>query len=555
MKIKSVVICGALLCAFYACKTDNSKPSLAVNTEVKQWKPTDTRSITGLLAKRGLIAKTDMATPGYVMFMPGQSKVTYLMDMDGKIVHKWTGDLASMNSYLLPNGHLLRLERDEDFPTFAAGGQAGRIREYDWDGNQLWNFKLADDDELLHHDMEIMPNGNILAICYDAKTPEQAIAAGRDPNHIPKAGIWPDKIIEIKPTKPEGGEIVWEWHMWDHLIQDLDKDKANYGVIADNPRKININVGDGEGGPPMTKEQVEGMKKSGFLTSNASIDNQGSDITHTNAVAYNPKLDQIAISVPGYNEIMVIDHSTTTAEAKTSSGGKGGHGGDLLYRWGNPANYGRGTKEDQKLFGQHDVKWIPEGYPGSGNLTVFNNDIANPENKLPSMWAAFGNAKTPDPEIAVGDFGNYSSVDEITPSVDNKGAYQLKEGAAFGPQEPTWRYMPPDKYSFYSAFISGAHRMENGHTFITSGATGRFLEVTPDHEIVWEYWNPYNDEYYLPDGSPTQPIGPFKYGQFRATHFPVNYKAFTGKDLKPMDKQPEPFVFKMPPPPANDSIQ
>ena len=89
------------------------------------------------------------------------------------------------------------------------------------------------------------------------------------------------------------------------------------------------------------------MKKMGFLTSNATVDNQGSDITHTNAVSYNPGLDQIVISVPGYGEIFVIDHSTTTQEAKGSTGGKYGHGGDLLYRWGNPMNYGKGTKEDQ----------------------------------------------------------------------------------------------------------------------------------------------------------------------------------------------------------------
>ncbi len=555
MKIKLMAISGALLCALYACKTDNPKPTLAVNTEVKQWKPEDTRSITGITAKRGLIKKEAAATPGYVVFQPAQSTQTYLMDLDGKVLHTWKGDLSSMQSYLTRDGHLFRLERDPDFPTFAAGGQAGRIREYDWDGNMLWDFEFANEKELTHHDFEIMPNGNILAISYDAKTPEEAIAAGRDPNHIPKAGIWPDKIIEVKPTRPSGGEIVWEWHMWDHLVQDLDSKKKNYGVIAENPGKININVQGDEGGPPMTAEQVEGMKKNRVLTSNATVENRGSDITHTNAISYNPALDQIAISVPGYGEIMVIDHSTTTEEAKGSTGGKSGQGGDILYRWGNPANYGRGTKADQRLFGQHDVKWIPDGYPGAGNLTVFNNDIPDPNNKLPGMWAALAAAKSPDPQVAVGDVGNYSAVFELTPPLEDNGTYQLPDNAPYGPAEPTWVYTAPDKYSFYSAFISGAHRMQNGNTFITSGATGRFMEVTPDKEIVWEYWNPYNDHYSLPDGSPAQPIGPFLYGQFRGTHYMADYPAFTGKELKPLESQPEPFIFKMPPPPAQDSIQ
>jgi hypothetical protein len=46
---------------------------------------------------------------------------------------------------------------------------------------------------------------------------------------------------------------------------------------------------------------------------------------------------------------------------------RGGRSGDLLYRWGNPANYDCGTAEDQMLFHQHDVQWIKPGLPGEGN--------------------------------------------------------------------------------------------------------------------------------------------------------------------------------------------
>ena len=535
----------------YSCKKETKDPE-PETVEVKQWNPEDTRSITGVTAKRGLISKTDESTEGYVLMMPSESSSTYLINTEGDVVHKWDSELASLHGYLLENGHLIRLERDMDFPTFAAGGQAGRIREYDWQGNLLWDYELATATELTHHDFEVMPNGNILAIAYEVKTPEEAVAAGRDPERTAKAGIWPDMILEIKPVKPSGGEVVWEWHMWDHLVQDIDETKANYGVIADHPRKININV-HGEEFPPMTEEQIEEMKEMGFITSNASVDNQASDITHTNAVAYNPELDQIAISVPSYSEIFIIDHSTTTEEAKGSTGGRWGHGGDLLYRWGNPENYGRGGKEDRRLYFQHDIKWIPEGYPGAGNLMVFNNDIEHPDNKLPSVWAAIMSAKSPDPQIAVGDLGNYSAVHEFAPPVDEQGNYILTEGEKFGPDQMEWEYIAPDKYSFYSAFVSGAHRMSNGNTLITSGAKGRFIEVTPSKQIVWEYWNPYNDHYRLPDGSPAQPAGPFMFAQFRATHFNPDYPAFEGKDLQPIDPQPEPFVFT-PPPVPQDSV-
>jgi len=414
--------------------------------------------------------------------------------------------------------------------------------EYDWDGNKIWDFEYANEKELIHHDIEIMPNGNILAIAYEVKSVEESIAAGRDPKHIPKAGLWPDKIIEIKPIKPNGGEIVWEWHMWDHLIQDIDTTKDNYGIISENPRKININASNGEGGPPMTKEQIDHMIQIGFMTSNATVENRGSDISHINAISYNSTLDQIVVSSPHLSEIYIIDHSTTSSEAKGTTGGNKNYGGDLLYRWGNPQNYHRGTKENQQLFGQHDVKWIPKGFPGEGNLTVFNNDIESPTNRIPSIWAAIMSSKSPDPRVPIGDFANYSAVYELNIS-DN---YNISKDGVFGPSEPSWTYMSPDKYSFYAAFVSGAQRLENGNTLITSGAKGRFFEVTNENEIVWEYWNPYVHDYKLPDGTAAQPTGPFIFGQFRSTHYTTDYPAFQGKELSPISPQPLPFVFKMP---------
>lgn len=553
MKIRFIVLLAILLGFTFSCKTDNSKQQVSETTEIRQWKPEDTRALAGVTEKRGLITKTDMATPGYVLFSPSFGTDTYLMNLDGEIVHNWHGELNTfLSSYLMENGNLFRLERDTDFPTFAFGGQAGRIREYDWDGNMLWDFKLANANELIHHDIEIMPNGNVLAICYKVRTPEEAIAAGRDPERVLKGGLWIDKIIEIKPTRPSGGKIVWEWDMWDHIVQNIDPAKANYGVVKDYPRKININIvsTEAEGGPLMDEEQITQMKAMNAMTSNANVDNQRSDITHVNAVSYNPILDQIVFSSPGFSEIYIIDHSISTEEAKGSAG-------DLLYRWGNPRNYDRGTEADQKLFGQHDVKWIPKGYPGEGHLIVYDNDIPNPNNKLHSLGEALMAAKSPDPHVAIGDFGNYSAIDEwVLPESEN-GTYKISEDEAFGPSETYWEYTAPDKYSLYSPFISGVHRLKNGNTLITAGVKGQLIEVNPDKKTVWEYWNPYMDNYKLPDGSIPQPVGPFIYAQYRSTHFNLDFPAFQGKDLKPIEPQPEPFVFIMPPPPptsANDSI-
>ncbi len=544
----------ALILFSASCKQEpaDQKPKKE-EARVRDWNPEDTRSLAGHGIERGVVVNTDADTEGYVLFEPPSSTLTFLIDKEGQVVHTWESNLNSMNSYLLPNGHLVRLERDEDFPTFAAGGQAGRIREYDWEGNMVWDFKYYNEKELIHHDIEILPNGNILAISYDALSAEEAATAGKDPDLIPKAGIWLDKIIEIRPDKPEGGEIVWEWRMRDHMIQDLDPSGDHFGVVSENPRKININSTSAEAGGLMTEEQsdqVAQMIKLGMTTSNATVDNAGADLTHVNAVSYSAENDQIAFSSPGFNEVYIIDHSTTTEEARGSSGGRWGHGGDLLYRWGNPVNYGRGSEKDQKLFAQHDVKWIPKTYPGGGHLMVFNNDIHNPDSKFPNMWAAMEAAKMPEVVLSVGDMGNYSAVYEWAPPTDAQGQYILAENGAFGPAEPAWSYTAPDTYSFYSAFISGAQRLGNGNTLITQGMSGRFFEVTPEKEIVWEYWQPYVYDYKLPDGTFPQPVGPFIFNVFRSTLLPPDFPAFPGKDLGPVSPQPKPF--KMPPPPPKD---
>ena len=99
---------------------------------------------------------------------------------------------------------------------------------------------------------------------------------------------------------------------------------------------------------------------------------ESGDWMHANAVNYHPGLDQIAISSRRFNETWIIDHGITTEEAS-------GPAGDLLYRYGNPEAYGRGTAEQRVLFGQHDVQWIPDGHPQAGKLMVFNNGNNRPD--------------------------------------------------------------------------------------------------------------------------------------------------------------------------------
>ena len=142
---------------------------------------------------------------------------------------------------------------------------------------------------------------------------------------------------------------------------------------AAHPGRIDVNYG--LGFTAANPKELERLKGLGYVGGTRSI---SEDWNHTNSVAYNAALDQIMLSVHSFHEIWVIDHSTTTAEAAGSTGGKRGKGGDLLYRWGNPVVYHAGKVSDQQLFGQHHAHWIPPGRPGAGNLLVFNNGSRRP---------------------------------------------------------------------------------------------------------------------------------------------------------------------------------
>lgn len=423
----------------------------------------------------GLIANDSANTfKGYTLFNPLASTQTYLIDMNGNLVHSWSSHYPPGQSVrLLPDGNLLRAAMVRQGNPFQQGGVGGRVEILDWDGNVVWSFEHFGANYSAHHDIEYLPNGNILMIAWEKKTRDEAISAGRNPANIqPDSVLWSEKLIEVHPTDSSGGEIVWEWHIWDHLVQNLDSTQANYGVVSEHPELFNINFG-----PNRT------------------------DFLHFNAVRYNAERDEIIVSVHTIHEVWIIDHSTTTAEAAGHDGGRRDKGGDLIYRWGNPQAYGRGNAASQKLFAQHDARWIDAGLPGEGNILIFNNGTRRPD-------------------------GNYSSVEQIVPPIGDDGNYTLEQGAAYGPTETVWSFhgTPPD--SFYSVNISGATRMPNGNTLVCLGAKGKFHEVTPDGRIVWTYVNPVTAT-----GIAEQGQTPVRNEVFKIYRYAPDFPGLAGKEL------------------------
>jgi hypothetical protein len=375
-----------------------------------------------------LMAVTSLAQdpyPGLTIISSRLTTESYLIDMDGDVVKTWHGATEPGEfAYMFPDSSVMRPCRVP-----GAGGRGGRIQHIDANDTVIWDFTYATTDHLQHHDIEPMPNGNVLLVAWELYTIAEAEAVGRvDITNNMKVTT----IVEIEPVGPTGGDVVWQWRAWDHLVQDTDAGKPNYGVVADHPGLIDINWGDVPSGAWM----------------------------HTNAVDYNQKLDQIVISARNHSEVYVVDHSTTTEEAAGHTGGRWGKGGDILYRWGNPQVYDRGGVDNQVWFGVHGVVWIDEYLPGAGNIMVFNNGDRP------------------------GTIDDYSGVDEILPPQSSPGDYVLDPGLAFGPAAPVWRY---EQSGFFSATLGGAYRMPNGNTLICDGRNARIFEVTAGGTTVWTF--------------------------------------------------------------------
>lgn len=424
---------------------------------------------------------------GYVLFAPINSDTTYLIDKCGRKVHTWKSDFRPGQSvYLLEDGRLLRTGKAGN-TKFTSGGNGGIIELFSFDGDLLWQYMISDNQKCQHHDAIMLPNGNIVAIVWESFTKDEAVAMGRNPNTM-GSEIWADMLMEIQPVGPDSGIVVWHWRIWDHLVQDYDAAKPNFGVIADHPGRININL--------------------------ATLSMQNADWTHINAVAYNPTLDQLMLSVRNFSEIWIIDHSTTAAEAATSAGGLSGRGGDLLYRWGNPKNYNRGTSADRKLYGQHNAHWIPPGLPGTGKVLLFNNGEGRPD-------------------------GNYSTVETLVLPDPVNYTYPLAANAAYDPPAPDWIYKANPPASMFSGAVSGAQRLPNGNTLICVGVPGTFLEIDSNEQVVWKYVNPVGI-----NGIATQGSTPSNNMVFRCTYYPPDYPAFNGQPLvagAPIEKNPLPY--------------
>ncbi|MFD1063866.1 aryl-sulfate sulfotransferase [Winogradskyella litorisediminis] len=428
----------------------------------------------------GTTSLNENVTDGYTLFTIHEK--TYLIDNCGQLINSWTSNFPPGNAvYLLDDGSILRAGKTSS-NNVPIGGQGGVIEKYDWDGNLTWQYFIDTPTQRQHHDIYPMPNGNILILAAELMSEAEALQAGRNPANLSSSNLYNEQIIEVTPVGMSDATVVWEWNVKDHLIQDYDMSLDNFGVVADNPNLLDINY-----------------------TSSGS---DSANWLHVNSIQYDETLDQIVISSRNVSEIYIIDHSTTTAEAATGSGGIYGKGGDFLYRWGNPEAYKRGTSADRKLFGQHFPHFIRNSVADNGKLIVFNN----------------GNGRNP----------SFSEVYVLNPPSTSPGFYSdpSVNTQPYGPLTPDYIYSATNPEDFYSPIISGAQRLSNGNTLIMEGTKGKIFEIDASNNILWEYIIPVNASNGNSQSQGTDPVS-FPNNSFRATKYAPSYSAFSGRDLTP----------------------
>lgn len=362
---------------------------------------------------------------GLTLVANQNSTTAKLVDTAGTIVKTYSPGTGSTgySAYLEPGGTMVRSIKISN-STFNGGGACGAIQKVDYNNNVIWSYTVSSSTQYSHHDHCVMPNGNVLIISYELKTQAELAAAGGTNTAL--TTIWPEKVIEVQPTGATTGNIVWEWHVWNHLVQNINSSKSNYQTsIVNHPELLNINY-------KSTKDWL-----------------------HMNGIDYNPILDQIVVSSHNLNEWYIIDHSTTTAEAAGHTGGNSGKGGDFLFRWGNPTAYG--ASGSTVLNVTHDSHWVPEGVTGAGDLVGYNNAaITSPTQK--------------------------SAIDRITPPRANYN-YTINTGSAFTPATYNSRLA----CTAYNSNMGSSEQYPNGNQMVCLATSGTIYEVNAAGATLWTY--------------------------------------------------------------------
>ena len=369
---------------------------------------------------------SEEASNDLVLFCSLGDNNTYLINKCGELINQWQHEgTPGLSAMITPDGNLLRAERVLN-GCCEQPSAGGLLQLIDWDGNILWEYQDASNTTTQHHDFALMPNGHILYTGWEA-IPINSLF------QYFTGFIWTEYVKEIRPIGSDSAEVIWEWHLKNHLIQD--RIDIQYSDVSKEIGKVDI------------------FYQGPFSFS--SIDRW-----HINAIDYNPKTDQILLNSRNTSEVWIIDHSTTTQEAAGNTGGNYNKGGQILFRWGNPEAHQRGTESDIRMYGSHGTYWIKDHPEYEDYILYFNN------------WNI--------------DQQSLSTIEMIKPSSPNSGEFVLNQDSTYTLDEHIIVYGGDQQAeSLSSRYYSNAEITPVGF-LINEGQTGHLFEINNQNEIVWD---------------------------------------------------------------------
>ena len=393
-----------------------------------------------------VVCQAQLPNPDYYTLfqLTGGAGQTRLIDSAGTVLHTWESNISAPSgtaAYLREDGLLLRSGQRNDIPAVGfPPGSWGTVQLVEMDGTVVWEYTQQVAGELtFHHDLTPLRNGNIFVTVWEFLPVAEMVALGWEPvNNV--NGVWMEKIQELEPNLLDGSTtVVWEWAVENHLSQDLDANRANFVDVGSERGRVDINF-------------------------NAGI--ASGDYFHISGIDYSEERDEIVLCPNNIDELWVIDHSTTTAEAATSTGGARGQGGELIYRWGNPQVYDfhNGSTEPGFLRRAHDPRWCVDPDSGEIQLTVHNNEQVD------------NTPQTADSQALLLDL-----------PLNESGDYVINDAETFLPEAPVVLYERDPANPFFSTpFMGSAQRLGNGNILITLALTRTLVEVDQAGQIVWE---------------------------------------------------------------------
>ena len=381
---------------------------------------------------------------GYTVYTTSNDD-SLLIDMNGNVVKVWQG-LDGFPSRIYPGGYLMASTGRRN-PKYGYLDMLDLV-QVDWDGNVVWKFSKYDRVKdgrqkakwmaRQHHDYQ--REGN--PVGYYAPGMDPIVGGGstlilchKDVSHagISEKPILDDTFVEVSWD----GKITWEWLCSDHF-EELGFDEAALNTMYRNPNMVPAGGGVGD---------YMHMNSMSVVGPNKWYD-AGDERFHPDNVIWDGRQTNI---------IAITDKKT----------------GKIAWRLGPDFMATPELRAIGQIIGQHHAHIIPRGLPGEGNLLVFDN----------GGRAGFGAPNPGSPSGHNNARRDHSRVLEINPvTLEVVWTYSAAE-AGYAPLV--------DDSKFYSVLVSSVQRLPNGNTLICEGSDGRFLEVRPDCQTVWEYISPF----------------------------------------------------------------